>query len=101
MLSAQVIWQNYVRVVETWWDEYRDYFYATRPETMEIPYGDISEQVILLYTKYIVFFKCFSKPGFTKVVNIFFRGDFDYHWAWISKANNVNGQLNSKGAVVF
>jgi len=37
--------RNYVRVVETWWDEYRDYFYATRPETMEIPYGDISEQV--------------------------------------------------------
>ena len=44
-LKTQVNWQNYVRVVETWWDEYNVYFYATRPESMEIPYGDISEQV--------------------------------------------------------
>lgn len=35
--------QNYVRVVEVWWDEYKDYFYASRPETKALPYGDISE----------------------------------------------------------
>ncbi|XP_075923555.1 N-acetylgalactosaminyltransferase 7-like isoform X2 [Petromyzon marinus] len=34
--------QNYVRVVEVWWDDYRDYFYASRPETQALPYGDVS-----------------------------------------------------------
>jgi len=29
--------------VEVWWDEYKDYFYASRPETKALPYGDISE----------------------------------------------------------
>lgn len=35
--------QNYVRVVEVWWDEYKDYFYASRPETKALAYGDISD----------------------------------------------------------
>ncbi|XP_077381787.1 N-acetylgalactosaminyltransferase 7 isoform X4 [Festucalex cinctus] len=35
--------KNYVRVVEVWWDEYKDYFYASRPETLNLAYGDISE----------------------------------------------------------
>lgn len=25
-----------------WWDEYKDYFYASRPETLTLAYGDIS-----------------------------------------------------------
>ncbi|CAK8683668.1 unnamed protein product [Clavelina lepadiformis] len=37
--------RNYIRVVETWWDEYKDYFYASRPETINMPYGDVSKQV--------------------------------------------------------
>lgn len=35
--------QNYVRVVEVWWDDYKDYFYASRPETLTLAYGDISD----------------------------------------------------------
>uniref|UniRef100_A0A3Q3JNA6 Polypeptide N-acetylgalactosaminyltransferase n=1 Tax=Monopterus albus TaxID=43700 RepID=A0A3Q3JNA6_MONAL len=35
--------KNYVRVVEVWWDEFKDYFYASRPETRTLAYGDISE----------------------------------------------------------
>ncbi|KAG7272336.1 LOW QUALITY PROTEIN: hypothetical protein CRUP_009745 [Coryphaenoides rupestris] len=35
--------RNYVRVVEVWWDEYKDYFYASRPETLTLAYGDISD----------------------------------------------------------
>ncbi|KAM3939165.1 N-acetylgalactosaminyltransferase 7 isoform 1-T1 [Leptodactylus fuscus] len=35
--------KNYVRVVEVWWDEYKDYFYASRPETKALAYGDITE----------------------------------------------------------
>ncbi|XP_078252989.1 N-acetylgalactosaminyltransferase 7 isoform X2 [Rhinoraja longicauda] len=34
--------KNYVRVVEVWWDEYADYFYASRPETKSMAYGDIT-----------------------------------------------------------
>lgn len=26
-----------------WWDDYKDYFYASRPETLTLAYGDISE----------------------------------------------------------
>lgn len=37
--------RNYIRVVETWWDEYKEYFYASRPETINMPFGDISAQV--------------------------------------------------------
>lgn len=29
--------------MEVWWDEYKDYFYASRPESRALPYGDISE----------------------------------------------------------
>ncbi|XP_033871583.2 N-acetylgalactosaminyltransferase 7-like isoform X2 [Acipenser ruthenus] len=35
--------KNYVRVVEVWWDEYKDYFYASRPEAKALAYGDISD----------------------------------------------------------
>uniref|UniRef100_A0A8C6U134 Polypeptide N-acetylgalactosaminyltransferase n=1 Tax=Neogobius melanostomus TaxID=47308 RepID=A0A8C6U134_9GOBI len=35
--------KNYVRVVEVWWDDYKDYFYASRPETLTLAYGDISD----------------------------------------------------------
>uniref|UniRef100_A0A3P8S1Q4 Polypeptide N-acetylgalactosaminyltransferase n=1 Tax=Amphiprion percula TaxID=161767 RepID=A0A3P8S1Q4_AMPPE len=35
--------KNYVRVVEVWWDEYKDYFYASRPETLTLAYGDIGD----------------------------------------------------------
>uniref|UniRef100_A0A8C4ZRN2 Polypeptide N-acetylgalactosaminyltransferase n=1 Tax=Gadus morhua TaxID=8049 RepID=A0A8C4ZRN2_GADMO len=35
--------KNYVRVVEVWWDDYKDYFYASRPETLNLAYGDISD----------------------------------------------------------
>ncbi|XP_024115504.1 N-acetylgalactosaminyltransferase 7 isoform X1 [Oryzias melastigma] len=35
--------KNYVRVVEVWWDEYKDFFYASRPETLTLAYGDISD----------------------------------------------------------
>ncbi|ETE67620.1 N-acetylgalactosaminyltransferase 7, partial [Ophiophagus hannah] len=35
--------KNYVRVVEVWWDEFKDYFYASRPETKALAYGDISD----------------------------------------------------------
>ncbi|XP_029431358.1 N-acetylgalactosaminyltransferase 7 isoform X2 [Rhinatrema bivittatum] len=34
--------KNYVRVVEVWWDDYKEYFYASRPETKALAYGDIS-----------------------------------------------------------
>lgn len=36
--------RNYKRVVEVWWDEYKEYFYTTRPETVHLKYGDISPQ---------------------------------------------------------
>lgn len=41
--SVRLCVQNYVRVVEVWWDEYKDFFYASRPETLTLAYGDISE----------------------------------------------------------
>ncbi|XP_048852614.1 N-acetylgalactosaminyltransferase 7 isoform X1 [Brienomyrus brachyistius] len=42
-VGSSPILKNYVRVVEVWWDEYKDYFYASRPETVTLAYGDISE----------------------------------------------------------
>ncbi|XP_061419920.1 N-acetylgalactosaminyltransferase 7 isoform X1 [Lethenteron reissneri] len=42
-LGSSLTLKNYVRVVEVWWDEYRDYFYASRPETQGIAYGDVTE----------------------------------------------------------
>eukprot|EP00079_Xenopus_tropicalis_P022330 XP_012814191.1 PREDICTED: N-acetylgalactosaminyltransferase 7 isoform X1 [Xenopus tropicalis] len=40
-VGASPTLKNYIRVVEVWWDEYKDYFYASRPETKALPYGDI------------------------------------------------------------
>ncbi|XP_065811016.1 N-acetylgalactosaminyltransferase 7 isoform X2 [Labrus bergylta] len=42
-VGASPTLKNYVRVVEVWWDEYKDFFYASRPETLTLAYGDISE----------------------------------------------------------
>lgn len=53
--------RNYVRVVETWWDEYSAYFYASRPETMDISYGDISQQVKFRQTHNSKSFKWFME----------------------------------------
>ena len=36
--------RNYRRVIETWWDEYKEYFYVSRPESRTLDYGDISVQ---------------------------------------------------------
>ncbi|KAH0616099.1 hypothetical protein JD844_026949, partial [Phrynosoma platyrhinos] len=41
--NFEISYKNYVRVVEVWWDEYKDYFYASRPETKALAYGDISD----------------------------------------------------------
>ncbi|XP_054943331.1 N-acetylgalactosaminyltransferase 7 isoform X3 [Physeter macrocephalus] len=41
--NFEISYKNYVRVVEVWWDGYKDYFYASRPESKALPYGDISE----------------------------------------------------------
>ena len=37
--------RNYRRVIETWWDDYKKYFYVSRPESKTLTYGDLSEQV--------------------------------------------------------
>ena len=36
--------RNYRRVIETWWDEYKEYFYVSRPESRTLEYGDLSVQ---------------------------------------------------------
>ena len=36
--------RNYRRVIETWWDEYKEYFYVSRPESRTLDYGDLSVQ---------------------------------------------------------
>ena len=36
--------RNYRRVIETWWDEYKEYFYVSRPESKTLDYGDTSVQ---------------------------------------------------------
>uniref|UniRef100_A0A8C7QHP1 Polypeptide N-acetylgalactosaminyltransferase n=1 Tax=Oncorhynchus mykiss TaxID=8022 RepID=A0A8C7QHP1_ONCMY len=41
--NFEISYKNYVRVVEVWWDDYKDYFYASRPETLTLAYGDISQ----------------------------------------------------------
>ena len=37
--------RNYRRVVETWFDDWKKYFYADRPEAKYIDFGDISKQL--------------------------------------------------------
>lgn len=51
--------QNYVRVVEVWWDDYKDYFYASRPETLTLAYGDISELKRFRYNRRATKRACF------------------------------------------
>uniref|UniRef100_UPI00358F8985 N-acetylgalactosaminyltransferase 7-like n=1 Tax=Myxine glutinosa TaxID=7769 RepID=UPI00358F8985 len=41
-VGSQPTLVNYVRVVEVWWDEYKDYFYASRPETRSLDPGDLA-----------------------------------------------------------
>ena len=36
--------RNYRRVIETWWDDYKKYFYVSRPESTTLEYGDLTEQ---------------------------------------------------------
>lgn len=35
--------KNYVRVVEVWWNQYKDYCCASHPVSKVLAYGDVSE----------------------------------------------------------
>lgn len=37
--------RNYRRVIEVWWDDWKEYFYVSRPEARSLDYFDVSEQV--------------------------------------------------------
>ncbi|XP_072167864.1 N-acetylgalactosaminyltransferase 7-like [Diadema setosum] len=43
--GVSVIHLNYMRVAEVWLDEYKEYFYTSRPDLRGKPFGDIGEQV--------------------------------------------------------
>jgi len=53
--------RNYRRVIETWWDEYKEYFYVSRPESKTLDFGDTSVQVQFRKGKYKDFFEVFNK----------------------------------------
>ena len=57
--------RNYRRVIETWWDEYKEYFYVSRPESKTLDFGDTSVQV--------QFRKGYYLFDFLRFQNIFFR----------------------------
>ncbi|XP_078576283.1 N-acetylgalactosaminyltransferase 7-like isoform X2 [Branchiostoma floridae x Branchiostoma japonicum] len=59
--GSSVVLQNYMRVVEVWWDEYKEYFYASRPEIRNHPYGDISELVAFRERNHCKSFKWFME----------------------------------------
>ena len=40
--GRQFIAINFVRVIETWWDEYKHYFYEKRPEWAHVDPGDLT-----------------------------------------------------------
>ena len=39
--------KNNLRLIEVWMDEYKEYYYAKRPDVRKKDYGDISERVNL------------------------------------------------------
>ena len=53
--------RNYRRVIETWWDEYKEYFYVSRPESKTLDFGDTSVQVQFRKGKYKDCFEVFNK----------------------------------------
>ena len=48
--------RNYRRVIETWWDEYKEYFYVSRPESKILDFGDTSVQVQFRKGYYLFYF---------------------------------------------
>ncbi|XP_078666421.1 N-acetylgalactosaminyltransferase 7-like isoform X3 [Branchiostoma floridae x Branchiostoma belcheri] len=66
-----VFMQNYMRVVEVWWDEYKEYFYASRPEIRNHPFGDISELVAFRERNHCKSFKWFMEEIAYDIVDHF------------------------------
>ena len=52
--------RNYRRVIETWWDEYKEYFYVSRPESKTLDFGDTSVQVQFRKGYYFFYFLRFQ-----------------------------------------
>ncbi|XP_019622702.1 PREDICTED: N-acetylgalactosaminyltransferase 7-like isoform X1 [Branchiostoma belcheri] len=69
--GLSVVLQNYMRVVEVWWDEYKEYFYASRPEIRNHPFGDISELVAFRERNHCKSFKWFMEEIAYDIVDHF------------------------------
>ncbi|XP_019622703.1 PREDICTED: N-acetylgalactosaminyltransferase 7-like isoform X2 [Branchiostoma belcheri] len=69
--GSSVVLQNYMRVVEVWWDEYKEYFYASRPEIRNHPFGDISELVAFRERNHCKSFKWFMEEIAYDIVDHF------------------------------
>ena len=82
--------KNYMRVVEVWWDDYKKYFYTTRPETIGLDYGDIS-----LQKQFRIDNKCKDFNWFMKEVAYDIPESFP-----LPPLNLFWGELRSKGGTM-
>lgn len=87
-VPRDAVLRNYKRVIETWWDEYKNYFYQRRPEVQSIDTGDLSEQKALRNRLQCRTFKWFMDT---------IAYDIPRHYPMVEPPSGASGKLTNIG----
>ncbi|CAK8674801.1 N-acetylgalactosaminyltransferase 7-like [Clavelina lepadiformis] len=87
-VAKDAVLRNYKRVIETWWDEYSQYFYMRRPEVKRIDTGDLTKQKAIRQT-----LQCRSFDWFMKEIAY----DIPKHFPLVEPPSGASGQLKNIG----
>nr|CAB3248256.1 N-acetylgalactosaminyltransferase 7-like [Phallusia mammillata] len=82
------VFRNYKRVIDTWWDEYAQYFYKRRPEVKNIDPGDLTSQRAIRDK-----LQCRSFNWFMKEIAY----DIPIHYPPVEPPSGASGQIKNVG----
>ena len=63
----QILVKNNMRLAEVWMDEYKEHYYAKRPDILHRSYGDISSRLALRKKLHCKSFKWYLKHVFSEL----------------------------------
>ena len=76
--------QNLKRVVEVWFDDYKEYFYRSKPEALLVSPGNIEKQLQFRRTHNCRSFKWFMTEIAPDIVNKYPLPAANIHWGEVS-----------------
>lgn len=81
--------QNLKRVVEVWFDEYKEYFYRSKPEALLVSPGNIEKQLEFRRTHNCKSFSWFMSEIAPDIVNKYPLPAANIHWGEVRSASHA------------